>query len=408
VGAELLRRAQADGFTTLVIDGAYRKSGTHNDNTLLASALRLTGEQREALNEYNHLQQRIEQVLCRFDSRSSQMTPWSSDWAGGTEGSDLRIAKEYGLDPRLINGAKEVASEVFPLERAVTPFSEYKLRLGIAIMIEPGIEPKSADAVRAWVNGGGKLKVGGDVLVGLRRWETLVEKTPEVDRLLENMADELQAALGASARLVSLEELPGTLSASQVFNALGFQGKGLEFVTKTQPKEEDLTPLLVAPHVLHSKPRSLAPGTRFELLAGPRRTEVEFRCLGKEQDGSILLSFLVSGSPIMVSLPDPELSLGPKAAAGPRKATPGNRMELACIVPGEVLSYSVSPGDVLKAGAPLCVLESMKMEMKISVPDDAAGLQVKSLPCRARSKERQGDILAPGDLLLELQEASEQ
>ena len=65
-----------------------------------------------------------------------------------------------------------MASEVFPLERAVTPFSEYKLRLGIArllkgasmceltvmvlplhharhaqaIMIEPGIEPKTADA----------------------------------------------------------------------------------------------------------------------------------------------------------------------------------------------------------------------------------------------------------------------
>ena len=45
------------------------------------------------------------------------MTPWDSDWAGGTEGSDLRIAKEYGLDPRQIETAKVVASEVFPLER---------------------------------------------------------------------------------------------------------------------------------------------------------------------------------------------------------------------------------------------------------------------------------------------------
>ena len=75
-----------------------------------------------------------------------------------------------------INTAKEIASEVFPLERAVTPFSEYKLRLGIGIMIEKGIEPKSADAVREWVNRGGKLKVGGDVLVGLKRWETARSK----------------------------------------------------------------------------------------------------------------------------------------------------------------------------------------------------------------------------------------
>ena len=66
---------------------------------------------------YNHNQQQIENVLARFDSRTSQMTPWDSDWAGGTEGSDLRIAKEYGLDPREIETAKVVASDVFPLER---------------------------------------------------------------------------------------------------------------------------------------------------------------------------------------------------------------------------------------------------------------------------------------------------
>merc|ERR1719446_1437265 len=205
IAAELLRMAQADGFNTLVIDAAYRKNGTHNDLTVVTDALTLTQEQGEALIEYGHIQQQIEQVLCRFDSRISQMTPWDSDWAGGTEGSDIRICKEYNINPRLINGAKEVATEVFPLERAVTPFSEYKLRLGIGIMIENGIEPKSADEVRKWVRNGGKLKVGGDVLVGLKRWETLVAKTPEVDMLLKNMPDELQAALAQSSKLVTLE-----------------------------------------------------------------------------------------------------------------------------------------------------------------------------------------------------------
>jgi hypothetical protein len=111
--------------------------------------LRLNHEQKEALLEYNQIQQQIEAVLRRFNGRNSQMTPWNSDWAGGTEGSDLRIAREYGLNPRQINTAKEVASEVFPLERAVTPFSEYKLRLGIAIMIEESIQPKTAAAVRS-------------------------------------------------------------------------------------------------------------------------------------------------------------------------------------------------------------------------------------------------------------------
>ena len=58
----------------------------------------------------------------------------------------------------------------------------------------------------------------------------------------------------------------------------------------------------------------------------------------------------------------------------------------------------------MKAGAPLCVLESMKMEMKISVPDELDGLTVRALPCKGRTKEKQGDLLAPGDLLLELKE----
>jgi biotin carboxyl carrier protein len=70
-----------------------------------------------------------------------------------------------------------------------------------------------------------------------------------------------------------------------------------------------------------------------------------------------------------------------------------------------VLVYSVKSGDVLKAGGPLVVLESMKMEMKISVPDDLDGKVVKNLPCKIRTKEAQGDLLMPGDLLLEVEDA---
>merc|ERR1719446_7266 len=258
-GAAALRLAQKDGYSNLVIDAAYCKNGTHNDNTIVTDALSLTKEQNEALVEYGHVQQQIEQVICRFDSRNSQMTPWNSDWAGGTEGSDIRICKEFDINPRLINHAKEVATEVFPLERAVTPFSEYKLRLGIGIMIENGIEPKSADTVRAWVNGGGKLKVGGDVLVGLKRWETLVPKTPYVDKLLANMPDELNGALAQGAKLVHAKDLPADFTAAQVHTALGYQQKGLDFATSVK-KGTDLSPLLIAPTVLHSKPRSLKAG----------------------------------------------------------------------------------------------------------------------------------------------------
>jgi hypothetical protein len=365
-GAAALRLAQKDGFSNLVIDAAYRKNGTHNDSTVVTDALTFTSEQKEALIEYGHLQQQIELILTRFDSRNSQMTPWDSDWAGGTEGSDIRIAKEFAINPRHINHAKEVATEVFPLERAVTPFSEYKLRLGIGIMIEEGIQPKSAEAVKAWVKNGGKLKVGGDVLVGLKRWETLVPKSPYVDMLLKNMDAELQGALGANARQITMDDLPAGATSEQIHNALGYQQKGFDFAKAIKTGTGDLSPLLTAPIVLHGKPLSLPAGTKFEVFDKPgdlyTKEQVEFTGFGKLANGDLTLGFKIRGNEIKTSMPDPNAAVGATAASGPRKATPGNKHELPCIVPGEVLTYSVKVGDVLKAGDPLCVLESMKMK----------------------------------------------
>ena len=406
IAANVFSLAQAEGFNYMVIDAGYRKNGTHNDNTVMVEALKLTTEQRDALLEYNHNQQQIEKLLCRFDSRNSQMTPWDSDWAGGTEGSDIRIAKEFALDVRKINAAKEVASEVFPLERAVTPFSEYKLRLGIGIMIEDGIKPKTPEAVRAWVNGGGKLKVGGDVLVGLKRWETLVPKTPDVDKLLSNMKEELETALAQKSKLIKPDDLPASFTAAQRYTALGYQSKGLEFVTKRQAMGKDLSALLLAPHVLHREPKMLPSGTKFDLLSNPRdykqRLSVTFDGFDMTPGGDLTLSFSHSTGSNRVIMSPQSTSEAGSGASGVRKAQQGNAFEFACEVPGELVSYAVKVGDTLVEGEPLCTLESMKMEIVISVPAEVAGRVVKSLPVQPRTKTTQGGKLSPGDLLLEL------
>jgi len=104
-------------------------------------------------------------------------------------------------------------------------------------------------------------------------------------------------------------------------------------------------------------------------------------------------------------MPDPDAAVAATGKSGPRKATPGDPNELPTIVPGELLSYQVKPGDILKAGEPLCVLESMKMEMKISVPPELDGKEVKACPVRGRTKTDQGEMLSPGDLLLEVADA---
>jgi biotin carboxyl carrier protein len=251
------------------------------------------------------------------------------------------------------------------------------------------------------------LKVGGDVLVGLKRWETLVAKTAEVDKLLSNMPDELEAALAQKGKLITMADVPDSFTPAQIHTALGYQQKGLDFA-KVTAQGKDLNPLLCAPHILHGKPRSTPAGTQFELLHDPSRVNqrevIQFDGFGKAPNGDLMLNFLHEGVRVPVQAVDPDAVVGAKVDSGPRKATPGNRLELPCAVPGEVLVYNVKPGDVLEAGAPLVVLESMKMEMKISVPDELDGLKVKALPCKIRTKEFQGDILAPGDLLLELEE----
>merc|ERR1719453_730921 len=181
-------------------------------------------------------------------------------------------------------------------------------------MIEPGIEPKTAEAVRKWVNGGGKLKVGGDVLVGLKRWETLVPKTAEVDKLLSNMSAELEDAMGQSGKLVTPESLPAGWGAAQVHTALGYQGKGLELV-KNKPKGKELTPLLDSPHVLHRKPMTLPAGTAFDLV-GSHPTQLKFEGFGKAANGDITLTFLHEGTSVQVTKPDPNATVS-VAASGP-------------------------------------------------------------------------------------------
>jgi propionyl-CoA carboxylase alpha chain/3-methylcrotonyl-CoA carboxylase alpha subunit len=62
-------------------------------------------------------------------------------------------------------------------------------------------------------------------------------------------------------------------------------------------------------------------------------------------------------------------------------------------MPGHILSVAVAEGDVVKKGAPLLVMEAMKMEMTLSAPCDGAvtGLTVKA-----------GERVAEGVLLLHL------
>ena len=66
----------------------------------------------------------------------------------------------------------------------------------------------------------------------------------------------------------------------------------------------------------------------------------------------------------------PAVSEAPKAAPAPA-AAPAGATAVNSPMPGTIMSISVKPGDSVKAGDVLCILEAMKMENEIVAPKDA-------------------------------------
>lgn len=66
---------------------------------------------------------------------------------------------------------------------------------------------------------------------------------------------------------------------------------------------------------------------------------------------------------------------------------------LIAVMPGKVLDVLVQPGQRVGAGAPLVILEAMKMELRLTAPGDG---EVVAVFVRA------GDVVNPGQKLVEL------
>ncbi len=101
----------------------------------------------------------------------------------------------------------------------------------------------------------------------------------------------------------------------------------------------------------------------------------------------------VDGHPYSVTV-QPELMA--RAGAGRRVATSEGPIELTSPMPGVVVDVRVSPGERVSAGAPLIVIEAMKMQNEITA--DRAGV-VETIAVEA------GDAVTAGQLLAALRRA---
>merc|ERR1719316_143509 len=125
--------------------------------------------------------------------------------------------------------------------------------------------------------------------------------------------------MAQGSKLVKPEDLPADFTPAQVHTALGYQQKGLDFA-KTVKTGQDLSPLLLAPTVLHSKPRSLKAGTRFEVFDKPgdlrSREQVEFTGFGSAPNGDITMGFKIKGNVVTFQTADPDAAVKATADSG--------------------------------------------------------------------------------------------
>jgi biotin carboxyl carrier protein len=83
-----------------------------------------------------------------------------------------------------------------------------------------------------------------------------------------------------------------------------------------------------------------------------------------------------------------------RSGASQRRHATDDQMAFAAPMPATVVAISVKPGDAVREGDLLIMLEAMKMELPIKAPRDG---RVKSIACR------EGELVQPGVALVEFE-----
>lgn len=79
-----------------------------------------------------------------------------------------------------------------------------------------------------------------------------------------------------------------------------------------------------------------------------------------------------AAAPVPEKAAAPAASPAPAAASAPKASAPADGETITSPMPGTIVSVAVKPGQSVKKGDVLLVLEAMKMENEIMAPHDAA------------------------------------
>ncbi|WP_035957779.1 pyruvate carboxylase [Bryobacter aggregatus] len=184
--------------------------------------------------------------------------------------------------------------------------------------------------------------------------------------------------------------------------------KKLETAIEEKPSRTDLMSYLMYPEVFVKFAKSRADHGDIEVLPSPaffygmakgeeisfdiepgKTLIVKFLTISEPNpDGTRNVFFELNGQPREVQVKDKTLK---STMAERPKADPSNPGHVAAPIPGAVTTIHVKEGSEVKKGAPLLVLEAMKMQTTVNAPIDGTVKEILVKP---------GETVEPKDLLV--------
>lgn len=128
---------------------------------------------------------------------------------------------------------------------------------------------------------------------------------------------------------------------------------------------------------------------KFNVTVNGKAYEVEV----EEVNGSAAAPVARAAAPVVPAAPvaAPKAAPAPAAAPAPKAAAPSAGTVISAPMSGTIFKTLVKPGDVIKNGQVVLVLEAMKMENEIFAPCDGTVSEVRV---------SEGAAVQPGDVLI--------
>lgn len=398
IAVEALRECQKLGYSLLIIDSA--PPGTsHNSNILLSKAFSMSAEERDNLNEYNHGTQLALNLTSRFNNQNLTrgIQDPDSEMAGGTNSSDLNDAIKMGVPPHQMNKAIALGRALTGLGTAVTPYSEWIKQIGFAIWNNQDIQPKTIDAATNYIDQRDKLAIATPILEGLQKWETLLPRNELVKQLLINhgmLVDLTQQEYINKPPIdfaAKRTELQTSLSRTKVGDreistAIAFDKIGLASLEHRDHANladgpRDMTIMVNSPDFVHSQFKK--EGDTFH-LKGEKITinKIKASC----QTGLMNVDYNFQGHNIRTSGINPDLQA--KINVNQVRKVKDKKMEFGAPMAGRIINFFVKPGEKVRKGQLLAVMEAMKMEHSLKAEEEGLIVDtVKSLEGESKNVE---------------------